>query len=91
MSKPRIAIHVPYLGILQHDMMTNTAVRFHRYMITDVYIEKDGTLYNIVDDAVSEDLYIQLNAAELMQYQEHLDGPLLCKDVAVNKYPELFV
>ena len=91
MNEPRATIHVPYVDIVRKGFITDTSVRFNKYMRTDLYIEKDGTLYNLVDDAASEDLYIPLNGIELMQYQEHLDGPVLRKDEAIDKYPEEFI
>jgi hypothetical protein len=105
MTKPRTKLYVPYLGMIldpnslfntnkythRKDLAADTAVRSNKYTRTELYLDKDGILYNLVDDITSDELYIPINSTELLQYQEHLDGPVLRKDEAVSKYPEMFI
>ncbi len=75
-----------------------TVATTHVHMLKDVvdayqgddYIVKDGELVKLFawDDS---DRYIPNSNGNLLLYREHLDGPIIKKDVAVQMFPEYFV
>lgn len=60
------------------------------YIPLDKYIEYSGTLVQLYLDTVTQDISVYKNETRY-KYNESLDGSILDKHVAVEKYPEYFV
>lgn len=83
---------------MSDDRQVATVATTHAHMLKDVvdayngddYIVKGGELIKLFawDD---DDRYIPDGNGKLMLYKEHLDGPIIKKDVAMQMFPEYFI
>lgn len=84
---------------MSDDRQVATVATTHVYVLKDVvdsyqgdeYVVKDGELVKLFAWEDSDDRYIPQSSGTLLLYREHLDGPIIKKDVAKQMFPEYFI
>lgn len=61
------------------------------YKPTNKYIIQDNELKELKAHALSNELFIAQTNKSMLKYEEHLDGVVINKDEAMEKFPEYFV
>ena len=57
----------------------------------DKYIVHNGKLVELTKNELTNAINIPLGMGKAQLYQEHLDGPMISKEEAMEKYPEYFI